>query len=70
MNSLNSGGANNTCTGVLSTDWLNWLSTHPNALGQPFSSSGVVVRAQAWFRDPPAPGATNLSNAIQFTTLP
>jgi endonuclease I len=70
MNSLNSGGANNTCTGVLSTDWLNWLSTHPNALGQPFSSSGVVVRAQAWFRDPPAPKTTNLSDGLEFVTLP
>jgi hypothetical protein len=25
---------------------------------------------QAWFRDPAAPGTTNLSNALQFKTCP
>jgi hypothetical protein len=25
---------------------------------------------QAWFRDPPAPGTTNLSNGLQFRTCP
>ncbi len=69
MNSFNSGGTNNTCTGALATDWLTYLSTHPNAVGQPFAT-GTVVNAQAWFRDPPAPGATNLSNGLQFTTRP
>jgi hypothetical protein len=28
------------------------------------------VNAQAWFRDPPAPGTTNLSNGLQFTMCP
>jgi hypothetical protein len=67
--SLNSGGTLNNCNGAFSVDWLNYLSTHPTALGQPFSA-GQVVYVQAWLRDPPAPATTNLSNALQFTTRP
>lgn len=69
LTSQNSGGTANLCNGSFSVDWLNFLSTRPTALGQPFSS-GQVVYVQAWLRDPPAPGTTNLSNALQFTTRP
>lgn len=64
-----SGGTAGACDGAFSIDFLDYLATHPTALGQPFSA-GVCVNAQAWFRDPPAPGTTNLSNGLQFTTCP
>ena len=63
------GGAAGSCNGSISLDFQAYLSTRPNALGQPFQA-GVVVNAQAWFRDPSAPGTTNLSNGLQFTTCP
>jgi hypothetical protein len=31
---------------------------------------GQKVYAQAWYRDPPAPKTTNLSNAIELTVGP
>jgi hypothetical protein len=65
----NSGGTVDQCDGVLNIDWLAYLASHPNALGQPFSA-GDVVQAQGWFRDPPAPKTTNLSNALEFTLCP
>jgi hypothetical protein len=37
----------------------------PSALGAPFNP-GDLVHAQAWFRDPPAPSGSNLSNALSF----
>jgi endonuclease I len=67
--SQSSGGNSNACNGAISIDWLAYLSTHPNALGQPFGV-GQVVHAQCWFRDPPAASNTNLSNGLQFTTAP
>jgi len=67
--SQNSGGTANSCNGSLSLDWLAWIAAHPAALGQPFSA-GQIVYAQSWFRDPPAPSSTNLSNAVQFALQP
>jgi tetratricopeptide (TPR) repeat protein len=64
-----SGGTAGACDGSFSIDFLSYLSTHPGALGQPFAA-GQCVHAQTWFRDPPAPGTTNLSNGLQFTTMP
>jgi hypothetical protein len=29
-----------------------------------------VIDAQAWFRDPPAPKTTNLSDGREFTVVP
>jgi hypothetical protein len=28
--------------------------------------AGLVVDAQAWYRDPPAPKSTNLSGGLEF----
>jgi hypothetical protein len=64
-----SGGTFGACDGMLTMDWNAYVATHPGALGTPFSA-GDAVDAQAWFRDPPAPNTTNLSNAIQWTTCP
>lgn len=65
----NSGGASGACDGAIELDWLAYLAAAPLALGEPFSAN-TVVNAQCWFRDPSAPGTTNLSNALQFTTCP
>ncbi|MCC7014579.1 MAG: hypothetical protein IT454_18605 [Planctomycetes bacterium] len=69
MSSASSGGTVNQCDGTFSTDWLQFVASTPGALGVPFAS-GTTVHAQAWYRDPPAPKTTNLSNAIQFVTVP
>lgn len=65
----NSGGTFNACDGSYVLDWNAYQSAHPLALGNPWSA-GDKVFVQAWFRDPPAPKATNLSNAIQMTYVP
>jgi hypothetical protein len=33
-------------------------------------AAAACSHAQAWFRDPLAPGTTNLSNGLQFVTTP
>jgi hypothetical protein len=69
MTTQGSGGTSGQCDGTLSEDWLAYLAGHPVALGQPFSA-GQVVDAQGWYRDPGAPKNTNLSDAVEWTTLP
>jgi len=69
LTSVSTGGTANLCNGVIATDFRAYLVANPTSLGQPFAP-GVVVNAQAWFRDPPAPGTTNLSNGLQFTMCP
>ncbi|NUP96501.1 MAG: hypothetical protein HUU28_10100 [Planctomycetaceae bacterium] len=64
-----SGGTVGACDGVLSLDWNAFQAANPTALGNPFSA-GNKVQVQAWFRDPPAGKATNLSNAIEMTYAP
>jgi hypothetical protein len=63
------GGTPSACDGTLSLDWNAYQSANPGSLGNPFSA-GDQVWAQAWYRDPPAPKTTNLSNAIEMTMLP
>jgi len=69
MAAQDTGGTAGSCDGTLSRDWLAFLSATPTALGAPFSA-GAIVQAQGWFRDPPAPKTTNLSNALEFTLVP
>lgn len=69
MGTQQTNGTLNQCDGSLSIDWLNFLATHPTALGAPFSS-GTVVQAQGWYRDPPAVKTTNLSGGLEFTLVP
>jgi hypothetical protein len=64
-----SGGTTGQCNGVLSIDWSAFVAANPGSLGAPFAS-GNQVFAQGWFRDPPAPKTTNLSNALRFTLVP
>ena len=69
MSVQTSGGMSGACNGALAQDWLAWLAANPSGLGAPFAA-GDVVNAQAWFRDPPSPKTTNLSNALEFAVVP
>jgi hypothetical protein len=64
-----SGGALNTCTGLFSVDFNTYLASNPTALGAPFTG-GETVHIQAWFRDPPSPKSTSLTNALRFVVCP
>jgi hypothetical protein len=65
----NSGGTPNLCDGAFTLDWNAYQAAHPGALGNPFLA-GDKVYVQAWFRDPPAPKTTNLSDAVELTMQP
>jgi len=69
MGVQNSGGGVSACDGTLEVDWNAYQASHLSALGQPFSS-GSKVYVQGWFRDPPAPKSTNLSDALEMTLAP
>ena len=62
------GGNAGACDGTLTLDWSQFITT-PSVLGWPFAG-GEVVSAQAWFRDPPSPKTTMLSDALTFTVQP
>jgi hypothetical protein len=64
-----SGGTSGTCNGAFTLDFNAYLSTHLDALGQPFNNV-TTAWAQAWFRDPPAPKGTHLSDALRFDVCP
>jgi hypothetical protein len=63
------GGTDGLCDGALFLDWNAFVAAHPTALGNPFAA-GQHVFAQAWFRDPPSPKTTNLSDALEFVVGP
>lgn len=69
MGAQNSGGTAGSCNGQLIEDWNTYVSTHPSALGQPFSG-GESVWSQGWYRDPAAPKSSGLSNGLQFVVQP
>jgi hypothetical protein len=64
-----SGGTAGACDGALSLDWNAYVAANPGALGAPFGP-GQTVQAQGWFRDPPSPKTTMLSDALEFVTCP
>lgn len=64
-----SAGAVGACNGAFTLDFNLYMATHPLALGQPLFA-GELFFAQAWFRDPPAPKTTNMSNALRFQLAP
>jgi hypothetical protein len=64
-----SGGTANACDGSLTLDWNAFQTANPGSLGNPWSA-GDKVYVQGWFRDPPAPKTTNLSDAVELTYLP
>ncbi len=65
----NTGGTFGQCDGTLTRDWNAYIAANPGTLGQPFMGC-ETVQAQAWFRDPPAPKTTNLSNGLEFYVAP
>ncbi len=66
---MNSGGTAGQCDGALALDWNAHQAANPGSLGNPFMV-GAKVYVQGWFRDPPAPRATSLSNALELTVGP
>ena len=58
-------GTAGTCTGTFTDDWNAYRAAHPTAVGQPFAA-GICVDVQAWYRDPSAPGTTNLTGGLEF----
>jgi hypothetical protein len=68
-NSQSSSGTAGVCDGAMTLDWNAWQAAHPTALGQPWGV-GDKVYVQAWYRDPPAPKGTNLSDALELTYVP
>ncbi len=64
-----SGGTAGACNGSFTLDWNAYQAANPGALGNPFLA-GSKVYAQAWFRDPPAPKTTNLSDGLELTVQP
>lgn len=65
----NTGGTSGGCDGGLAVDWNAFIASHGGALGQPFGG-GETVWMQAWFRDPHAQTATNLSDGLVFYLAP
>ena len=65
----NSGGTFAACDGALSLDWNLFVASNPLALGNPFAG-GETVWAQGWFRDPPSPKTTSLSDGLEFVVAP
>lgn len=63
------GGTNGQCDGALSFDFNTFMVSSPGALGGPFTG-GEQIFAQAWFRDPPSPKTTMLSDALSFVVCP
>jgi Tol biopolymer transport system component len=64
-----SGGTVDHCDGSLTLGWNAFNSAHIAAFGAPLVA-GQHVFAQGWFRDPPSPKGTMLSNAIEFILGP
>lgn len=65
----NSGGTSGQCNGALSLDLRAYLAANPLALGNPLNV-GASFSVQGWFRDPPAPRSTNLSDAVRIQACP
>jgi hypothetical protein len=64
-----SGGTSGACNGAFLLDWNAFRAANPGALGQPWMV-GESVFAQSWYRDPPAPKTTNLSDAVSLAYQP
>jgi hypothetical protein len=66
-----SGGTIGACDGTLSLDFDLYTMTNTINLstGVPWAA-GDVVDFQAWFRDPPAPKTTNLTDAVEVVFVP
>jgi hypothetical protein len=61
-----SGGTSGLCNGVFALDFNTWMAANPASA----PAAGGQVWMQAWFRDPPAPKTTSLSDALTFSVCP
>jgi hypothetical protein len=68
MGTMSSGGTSG-CTGSFAQDWNAFRAANPAALGSPFMA-GDSFDAQLWYRDPPSPKTTILSDAVRFILAP
>jgi Tol biopolymer transport system component len=69
VDTFDSGGTAGSCDGAVTFDWLAFMATHPSAQGLPLVA-GNIYYAQIWYRDPPAPRKSNLTDAITFALCP
>ncbi len=65
----NTGGTFGACDGSSALDFLAWLAANPAALGQPIHV-GQEFHVQCWYRDPPAPKSTSLSDGLHVVMCP
>ncbi len=65
----NSGGTMGACDGSYSLDFFAWLAGNPGTLGAP-AMVGNQFNFQAWYRDPPAPKTTSLSDGLECFIAP
>jgi len=65
VSAASTGGTGGACDGSLVLNLRNWLAAHSSALGQPIAV-GQAINVQAWARDPLAPGASMLSDALEL----
>jgi hypothetical protein len=61
------GGTSGVCNGSYSVDFNTYAATQTI---DPLLVAGSTVDLQCWYRDPPNPGAANLSNAGSFVLCP
>jgi hypothetical protein len=61
-----SGGNSGQCDGAFALDFNTWMAANPAKAPPP----GGQVWMQSWFRDPPAPKSTSLSDALTFNVCP
>ncbi len=61
----NSGGSP-PCGGVLSSDFNAWIASGAD----PALVAGAQVWGQVWYRDPPSPSSTGLTDAVAFVLCP
>jgi murein DD-endopeptidase MepM/ murein hydrolase activator NlpD len=60
------GGIVSPCDGTFALDFNGWMTSNPARA----PGAGETVYLQTWFRDPPAPKTTSLSDALQFPICP
>ena len=63
---LSSAGTAGLCDGTLTLDFNGWMAANP----QKAPPAGSTAHVQGWFRDPPSPKGTSLSNGLRFFVCP
>ncbi|MBL8800402.1 MAG: FG-GAP repeat protein [Planctomycetes bacterium] len=66
---LSTAGTAGACNGFFVFDWLAFRAANPTALGGALTA-GELVQTQAWYRDPPSPKTTHLTDALEFLVGP